>query len=227
MKTFLRVLLVILAAILPLMAQQNHPNLNGVWQGPYTPDLSRTLPAGQTIPFTSYGAERFKKVDPANNPDGFCLPVGPARGFQTPAPFQLVQNNDTIAVLFENQRIFRIIYVDGTTKHPEDINDYPEWMGHSVGHWEGNKLVVDTVGINERTWLDTQGHEHSAKLHLIETFEKTNADTIHYTVTFDDPVFFSRPWTSPRDFKRQNTRIMSYSCEENEKDRIHLQPQNK
>jgi hypothetical protein len=227
MKTFLRVLLVILAAILPLMAQQNHPNLNGVWQGPYTPDLSRTLPAGQTIPFTSYGAERFKKVDPANNPDGFCLPVGPARGFQSPAPFQLVQNNDTIAVLFENQRIFRIIYVDGTTKHPEDINDYPEWMGHSVGHWEGNKLVVDTVGINERTWLDTQGHEHSAKLHLIETFEKTNADTIHYTVTFDDPVFFSRPWTSPRDFKRQNTRIMSYSCEENEKDRIHLQPQNK
>jgi hypothetical protein len=227
MKTFLRVFLVILIAILPLMAQQNRPNLNGVWQGPYTPDLSRTLPAGQTIPFTPYGADRFKKVDPSNNPDGFCLPVGPARGFQSPAPFQLVQNSDTIAVLFENQRIFRIIYVDGATKHPEDINDYPEWMGHSIGHWEGNKLVVDTVGINERTWLDTQGHEHSAKLHLIETFEKTNADTIHYTVTFDDPVFFSRPWTSPREFKRQNTRIMSYSCEENEKDRIHLQPQNK
>jgi len=223
MKTYLAILLFVVLAAIPGQAQQKHPDLNGVWQGPYTPDLSRTLPAGETIPFSHHGAERFRKVDPANNPDGFCLPVGPARGFQSPAPFQLVQNDNTIAVLFENQRIFRIVYVD-VTKHPDDIDDYPEWMGHSVGRWEGNKLVVDTVGINERTWLDTQGHEHSAKLHLTETFEKTGPDTIHYTVTFDDPVFFTHPWTSNRDFKRQNTRIMSYSCEENENDRIHLQP---
>lgn len=208
---------------LPAGAQQRHPDLNGVWQGPYTPDLSRTLPSGQTIPFTPYGTDRFNKVDPANNPDGFCLPVGPARGFQSPAPFQLVQTDEVVAVLFENQRIFRIIYTDGT-QHPEDIADYPEWMGHSVGHWEGDKLVVDTLGVNDRTWLDTQGHEHSDKLRLTETFEKTGPDNIHYTVTFDDPVFFTRPWTSVREFKRQKTRIMSYSCEENEKDRIHLQP---
>jgi hypothetical protein len=82
---------------------------------------------------------------------------------------------------------------------------------------------VDSTGYDDRSWLDTQGHEHSPKLHLTETFEKTAADNIHYTVKFDDPVFFTRPWTSVRDFKRQNTRIMSYSCEENEKDRIHLQ----
>jgi hypothetical protein len=223
MKTLFKIFTVIGLAALPLAAQQKHPDLNGVWEGPYTPDLSRTLGRGETIPFTRYGADRFKKVDPANNPDGFCLPVGPARGFQSPAPFQLVQNGDTIAVLFENQRIFRIIYSDGT-KHPDDIAEYPEWMGHSIAHWEGDKLVVDTVGLNDRTWLDTAGHEHSDKLHLIETFEKTSADNIHYTVTFEDPVFFSKPWTSNREFKRQNTRIMSYSCEENEKDRTHLQP---
>jgi len=223
MKAFFRFFAWILIAAAPLAAQQKHSDLNGVWQGPYTPDLSRALSPGETIPFTPYGDERFKKVDPANNPDGFCLPVGPARGFQSPAPFQIVQNDDVIAILFENQRIFRIVYLNGE-KHPEDINEYPEWMGHSVGRWEGSKLVVDTVGINERSWLDTQGHEHSAKLHLTETFEKTSADNIHYTVKFDDPVFFTRPWTSVRDFKRQNTRIMSYSCEENEKDRIHLQP---
>ena len=223
MKIYLGTLLVIMLAGIPLKGQQKHPDLNGVWQGPYTPDLSRALASGQTIPFTAYGAERFKRIDPANNPDGYCLPVGPSRGFQTPGPFQIVQNDDVIAVLFENQRIFRIIYVDGT-QHPEDIDEYPEWMGHSIGHWESNKLVVDTVGINERTWLDTVGHEHSAKLRLTETFEKTGPDTIHYSVTFDDPVFFTRPWTSARDFKRENTRIMSYSCEENEKDRIHLKP---
>src|SRR5262245_60311451 len=118
MKTYCRILLVIAVVAIPLAAQQKHPDLNGVWQGPYTPDLTRAMPAGETVPFTPYGAERFKKVDPADNPDGFCLPVGPARGFQSPAPFQLVQNDDAIAVLFENQRIFRIFYLDGT-KHPE------------------------------------------------------------------------------------------------------------
>src|SRR5215471_1262975 len=225
MKTHLRVLLVIGIAAISLQAQQKHPDLNGVSQGPYTPDLTRTLPAGGTLPFSLYGAERFQKVDPADNPDGLCLPVGPARGFQSPAPFQIVQNENVIAILFENQRIFRIVYLDDK-KHPEDIADYPEWMGHSIGHWEGDKLVVDTVGINERSWLDTQGHERSDKLHLMETFQKTSPDIIHYTVTFEDPVFFTRPWTSSRDLKRQNTRIMSYSCEENEKDRIHLKPKN-
>lgn len=223
MKRFLQIVAVIALAAFPVTAQDKHPDLNGVWQGPYTPDLSRAIGRGETIPLTPYGAERFKNVDPANNPDGFCLPVGPARGFQSPAPFQVVQNDNTIAILFENQRIFRIVYMDGT-KHPADIADYPEWMGHSVGHWEGAKLVVDTIGINDRTWLDTAGHEHSDKLHLVETFEKTAPDNIHYTVTFEDPVFFTNPWTSTRELKRQNTRIMSYSCEENEKDRNHLQP---
>src|SRR5512138_1951903 len=183
MKIYLGTLLVIMLAVIPLKGQQKHPDLNGVWQGPYTPDLSRALAPDQTISFTPHGAQRFEKVDPADNPDGLCLPVGPARGFQSPAPFQIVQNDNVIAVLFENQRIFRIIYTDGT-KHPDDVAEYPEWMGHSVGRWEGSKLVVDTVGINERTWLDTAGHEHSDKLHLTETFEKTGADSIQYTVRF-------------------------------------------
>src|SRR5215831_18138729 len=87
MKTSVRVFLVMVIGAISLQAQQKHPDLNGVWQGPYTPDLSRALPPGETIPFTPYGEERFKKVDPANNPDGLCLPVGPARGFQSPAPF--------------------------------------------------------------------------------------------------------------------------------------------
>ena len=215
-------------ATLPLAAQQTHPDLNGVWQGPYTPDLSRTIGRGETIPFTPFGADRFKKVDPANNPDGFCLPVGPARGFQSPAPFQLVQNDNVIAILFENQRIYRIVYLDGT-KHPEDIAEYPEWMGHSIGHWDGQKLVVDTVGINERTWLDTAGHEHSDRLHLVERLKKIDANHIQWTVTYDDPVFFTEPWSITRTFTRgkETDRVMAYSCEENNKDVEHLRPNKK
>jgi hypothetical protein len=73
MKIHLQILVAIAIMALPLEAQQKYPDLNGVWQGPYTPDLSRTLPKGETIPFTPYASERFAKVDPANNPDGFPI----------------------------------------------------------------------------------------------------------------------------------------------------------
>jgi hypothetical protein len=82
--------------------------------------------------------------------------------------------------------------------------------------------VVDTIGLNDRTWLDTAGHEHSDKLHLVERFQKTDWNTIKWTVTFEDPIFFTEPWSITLPIKRQNTEIMSYSCEENEKDRTHL-----
>ena len=98
-------------------------------------------------------------------------------------------------------------------------------MGHSIGHWEGDTLVVDTVGINDRTWLDSNGLEHSDKLHLTERFRKTGPDRIHYSVTYDDPVFFTRPWTFDLDLKLlKNTRILEYVCEENERDSQRLQP---
>ena len=223
MKMHLQILVAIAVMGLPLGAQQKYPDLNGVWQGPYTPDLSRTLPKGEPIPFTPYASERFAKVDPANNPDGFCLPVGPARGFQSPAPFQLVQNDNTVAILFENQRIFRIIYLDGT-KHPDDISDYPEWMGHSVGHWEGDALVVDTVGFNEGTWIDMGGKPHTDKLHLIERFTRTDLYTLHYEATIDDSGAYTAPWKVRFDVTWDpDGEIQEYICQENNlwKDRVH------
>ena len=88
-----------------------------------------------------------------------------------------------------------MIYMDGRP-HPPDIGDYPEFMGHSIGRWENDTLVVDTVGINERSWLDTAGHEHSGKLHLIERFTRTDARTLKYEVTIDDPGTYTAPWSS-------------------------------
>ena len=76
-------------------------------------------------------------------------------------------------------------------------------MGHSTGKWEGDTLVVDTVGINDRTWLDSYGLEHSDKLHLTERFQKLGPDTIKYTVTYDDPVFFTKPWSATLNLARQ------------------------
>ncbi len=199
------------------------PDLSGLWKATYTPDLS--VAYGKDPPFTPHGAERWKKVDTANDPTGYCLPVGPARGIQAPFPFQIVQAPRMVAILFEYQHTYRMIYLDGR-KPPADIHDYPEWMGFSTGRWERGTLVVDTVAIHDRTWLDTAGHEHSDQLRLTERFTKVDNDTIEWSVTFDDPVFFAQPWTVTRPLRRQKPedRIMSYSCEENNKDIPHLKP---
>lgn len=199
------------------------PDFSGYWINQYTPDLSVAL--GKQPPFTEFGAERWRTVDTSKDPTGFCLPVGPSRGFTAPFPFLLVQHSEMISVLFEYQSIWRVIYMDGRP-HPEDVAEYPYFMGHSVGRWDGDTLVVDTTGIDERSWLDTAGHEHSAQLRLTERFKKTGPDAIEWTVTFDDPVFFTRPWSISRTFKRgkRGDRVLPYTCNENNKDVEHLRP---
>jgi hypothetical protein len=220
--SFAVVWLAAVAAYAQTVATQ-HPDLSGFWINQYTPDLSRAL--GKQPPFTPHGAERWRTVDTAKDPTGICLPPGPSRAFTSPFPFLLVQQKDAIGLLFEYQTIWRMIYMDGRP-HPADIAEYPQFMGHSIGRWEGETLVVDTVGIDERSWLDTAGHEHSDKLRLTERFTRKDADSIEWTVTFDDPVFFTKPWSLTRTFTRGKTtdRMMPYTCTENNKDVEHLRP---
>jgi len=194
------------------------PDLNGVWSAPFTPDISKVL--GHQPPFTPYGAARFAKEDEIDDPLTKCLPIGPARGIQAGImPFQIVQTPSVFTILFENQHTFRIIHTDGRS-HPKDLD--PTWFGDSIGKWDGDSLIVDTVGIDDRTWLDTAGHEHSDQLHLVERFQKMDSNNIKWTVTFEDAKYFTEPWAITLPIARQNTEIMSYSCEENEKDRVHL-----
>lgn len=200
-------------------AQAGNADLNGLWDGARnTQDLVQVMRAdGQPIPFTEAGLQSQKTIDYAKNPNGFCLPPGPSRAITGPSPFQIVQSPAIIAILFENHFVYRTIYIDG--KHPEDINEYPAFMGHSIGKWQGDTLVVDTIGIKAGTWLDSNGLEHSDKLHLSETFQRAGPDIIHYTVTYDDPVMFTKPWSLKLDLKRlTDTRLLEYVCAENEKD---------
>lgn len=228
MKKSLPILIVVFAgAAMPLAAQLNKAaDLNGLWDGARpTADIARALPKGQKIPFTPLGEQKYKNIDMATNPNGRCLPPGPSRSLTGPSPFQIVQTPAMTAILFENHFDFRLIYTDGT-QHPADIADYPAFMGHSIGKYEGDTLVVDTVGINDKTWLDSNGLQHSDKLHLTEKFRKTAPDTIHYAVTYEDPVYFTKPWTFELDMKRQkkDDRLIEYVCEENEKDFQTLRP---
>src|SRR5687768_2751149 len=142
-----------------------------MWEGGPS-DISADVVAGQEIYLTPHGAQIYRTLDLADAPQNFCRPYGPTRGMQSEDPRQFVQTNDVLVILFEQMTDYRIIYLDGRG-HPGDIMEYPHWEGHSIGKWEGNTLVVDTIGIKEGTWLDSGGFQHSDKLHLIERFEKT------------------------------------------------------
>ena len=198
-----------------IAAGQSRPDLTGLWIGP-TADISVALLPGQEISLTPYGAERYRKVDMAESPAYKCLPYGPTRGLQSTNPFQIIQTQNLIAIITEHID-YRMVYIDG--RHPEDILDYPEWMGHSIGRWEGDTLVVDTVGMREETWLDTAGFEHSAKLHMTERLRKTGPDRIRLDVTIDDPVFYTKPFTFGHDLRRMpnDTRLMPARCADNER----------
>jgi hypothetical protein len=210
------------ASILALVATgvaahaQSRPDFTGLWISP-TADISVVLLPGQEISLTPFGAERYRKLDMANSPSYKCLPYGPTRGLQSTNPFQIVQTPDLMAIITEHID-YRMIYTDGRG-HPEDILDYPEWMGHSIGRWEGQTLVVDTIGMRQETWLDTAGFEHSDKLHITERFQKTGPDTIRLTVTIEDPVFYTKPFTYGRDVRRmaKDVRLMPARCADNER----------
>ena len=195
----------------------NIPDLNGVWVMPYTTDL--TKPLGGPVPFTPHGATVFKNHMGGDDPHGFCQPTGPTRAFHQPYPFQIVQTPGMLVVLFEIDHNYRRIFTDGRG-HPNELD--LTWYGDSIGKYSGNTLTVDTTGLNEKTWLDTVGHQHSDQLHITETFTKTDPDTVRWTVTYDDPVFYTKPWSVSLDMRRQKNDIMEMICMENNLDIPHF-----
>lgn len=197
------------------------PDLSGVWQRPYVPDMSKTgknQQATSPLPFTQWGAETFSKYDPAKfDYTGHCLPQGLTRSMNSPFPIQIVQKPETFAVLYEAWNVFHVVPTDGRTFPKGDLD--PTWMGTSFGHWDGDTLVVETRGFNEKTNLDTIGHPHSDQMKVTETYRRTDDTHIVYEVTIDDPKTYTKPWKNSRIFTlRRDWNIMEYSCEENNKD---------
>jgi hypothetical protein len=190
------------------------PDFNGVWVIPYTPDMSKEIGG---LPFTALGEQDFKQYDPAKyDSTGHCLPAGLTRMMNTPMPIQISQSPKSVVVLFEAWMTWRVIPTDGRD-HPKDPE--PTWMGNSVGHWDGDTLVVDSIGFNEKTRLDTIGHPHSDQMHVMERFRMSDATHIAYQVTVEDPKMYTKQWTNNRVFTlRPDWQLMEYSCEENNVD---------
>jgi hypothetical protein len=195
------------------------PDLSGVWEKPYVPDMAQNG-RGQRgypdLPFTPAGLDDWKSYD-ARNGDytGSCMPFGLSRSVNSPYPVQIMQNERYVALLFEQNTWFHVVPLrprEGGTDRD------PTWFGSSIGRWDGDTLVVDTIGFNGYTRLDTVGHPHSDGLHLIQTFRATDADHLAYTMTIDDPQMYTKPWTNERTFTRSKGELLEYSCEENNKD---------
>jgi hypothetical protein len=196
-----------------------HPDLSGVWQRPYVPDMTRNgrgQKGSSELPFTPAGLADWNGYDAANGDyTGSCMPFGFSRSMNSPYPLQIVHTATHVAFLFEQNNWFHVVPTDGRA-HPKEIA--PTWFGHSTGRWDGDALVVDTIGFNGWTRLDTVGHPHSDRLHLIQTFRRTDRDHIAYTISVEDPETYARPWTNERTFTRTDGDLIEYSCEENNKD---------
>ncbi|HEV8345310.1 MAG TPA: hypothetical protein VGQ16_01985 [Vicinamibacterales bacterium] len=192
------------------------PDLNGIWQRPYVPDMTkngRGQKGEAELPFTPAGLADWNSYDAANGDyTGSCFPFGMMRSVNAPYPLQIIQNDTYVALLFEANTWFHVVPIDGRD-HPKEPE--PTWFGHSIGKWNGDTLVVDTVGFNGYTRLDTIGHPHSDALHMVQTFHRVNADRIEYTVTIDDPTMYTKPWKNERTFTPLHGELMEYSCEEN------------
>jgi hypothetical protein len=197
------------------------PNLNGIWDHPYVPDVTkdgRNQKGSGPLPFTAWGEENFKNYDVSKfDYTGHCLPFGLMRSVNVGGyPIQIVQYGKYIALLFEQNTWFHVVAMD--RDHPKNLER--TWFGDSVGKWDGDTLVIDTMGFNGRTRLDTIGHPHSDQMHLIEKYRLTDPDHISYEVTVDDPKTFTKPWTNTRVFPRMpaGSELIEYSCEENNRD---------
>ena len=181
------------------------------------------------IPYQQWARElaNYRKVETASkyDPQGFCLPPAGPRMMTTPYPMEIIQlpEQKRILMIYEGgAHVWRLIYMDGRS-HPEGDALNPTWMGHSVGHWDGDTLVIDTVGFNEGTWIDMGGKPHTDQLHLIERLTRTDLYTLHYEATIDDPAAYNAPWKVRFDVTWDpNGQIQEYICQENNlwKDRV-------
>jgi hypothetical protein len=172
-------------------------------------------------PATAKLYERNLSRRGTDNPATLCLPQGiPRADIFSYAPFKIIQTPDMVLVLYEVDNTHRQIYTDGR-KLPSDPE--PAWLGYSIGKWDGDTLVVDTAGFNDRSWLDSMGHPHSDAMRIEERFHRRDFGHMDLALTVDDPKMYTRPFTiHETETILPDSDILETVCNENEKDRAHI-----
>jgi len=174
------------------------PDLSGLWAGPagrYVQNLAADLKPGG-LPYTPWAKalvdERAGGARERENPTANCLPAGVPRISVVPPPWKIVQSDGFIAILYESGNLWRQIFMDGR----EPVRDpNPSWLGYSVGRWDGDTLVVETIGFNGKAWLDQAGNPTTEALRVTERFHRRDFGHMDMQITMDDPKAYTRPWT--------------------------------
>ena len=200
-------------------------DLNGVWVGggpvgdlESQGGLKKGEVDGLLLPWAK-DLLAYRAIHEEQDPHYFCMPMGVPRS--TPYPFRFVQNytdrKATHMFLMHEGNIhtYRQIFMDGRT-HPADLD--PSWFGHSIGHWEGDTLVIDTVGLNDKFWIDRAGFPQTEQLHMVERWTRVNYTTMRRVVTLDDKGAFTKPITATFEahLAQPGSEIFEYFCIENE-----------
>jgi len=199
------------------------PDLSGNWQPNAigaNVDMIRTgvevpmLPAAKAI----YDAR--KAALGREDPEARCLPPGVPRMSTTPYPWRIIQTPKLIVIVYEGgAHIWRQIFMDG---RPHDPKVEQTWLGDSIGHWEGDTLVVDTVGQNDITWIDAAGIPHSTDMKVTERITRPDLGHLEIVHIIEDPKTFSKPWTFTTKPSMLKGELIEYICQENNKDIEHL-----
>jgi len=215
------------AQTLPRTAD-GRPDLQGIWRpanrasydledhsARHDMPAGRSIVDGATIPYQPWAAEQRRAnfenratADPLAN----CFLPGVPRIMTMEFPFHIFQTPEHIAITFEWQQVYRLIYTNG---EPPLYGGIESWMGDSRGRWEGDVLVVEVSDQNDQTWFDAAGNFHSDALHVTERFTLRDVNTIDYEATIDDPDVFTQPWTIRLELHRQThmDSILEYQCQ--------------
>ncbi|HTV78763.1 MAG TPA: hypothetical protein VMF03_10930 [Steroidobacteraceae bacterium] len=205
--------------IRPPTSSSDPRDLSGVWFiRLYNPQINSTL--GRLPPFTARGKAEWdarvkaeKDGSPIADASSYCWPHGVPRVMNSPYPIQIIQTAGETVFVHEVAHNVRHIYMD--QPHPQTLT--ATFMGDSVGHWEGDTLVIDTIGLNDRTWIDEIGVIHGKQLHVIERIRKIeDGHALEDLIRIEDPEFFTEPWYARITYAwRPDLRIAEYVCEEN------------
>jgi hypothetical protein len=199
------------------------PDLSGLWRRPsdrYDNNIAADLEPGVVQPWAEAIYQQRRKDFAKDSMISRCLPNGPNYTISPYRESRIMQSSGLIAIL-NDDLVHREIFTDGRQLE-KDPN--PSWMGYSVGHWDGDNLVVESNGYNDKTWLDSNGHPHSEALRIKESYRRTDFGHMELQVTFEDPMVFVKPVTVPIHMQLiTDTEMIEFVCD-NDKDQSHMSP---
>jgi hypothetical protein len=197
------------------------PDFSGVWSPDRTfiYDISSALKKGETLPLQPWAEKLTKEHMSKDDPEANCLPTGVPR--LGPYPWKIIQTPGYVYILFEgNIHSYRQVFMD-VRAHSKDPN--PTWYGESIGKWDGNTLVIDTIGFNDKFWFDFAGHPHTEQLHTVERYRRPDLGHLEWETTINDPGAYTKSFTMyGHSTLQKGTELMEYICQENNVDVSHI-----